>query len=116
MAPFRRLRVRTAIASRPRPFALRLEGERRRRWISSEALPEGLLSLLTRSERLHERVLHLDRRMYLLESPGDEAPNPVLSQFERLRDAYGGRRAAKAPPSARKISLSPRAGGDPGFF
>ena len=54
-----------------------------------EALPEGLLSLLNRSERLHERVLHLDRRMYL-ETPGEEAPNPVLSQFERLRTAFTG--------------------------
>ena len=59
----------------------------------AEALPEALLSLVGRSERLHERVMHLDRRMYT-EAPIDEAPNPVLSQFERLRDAFNGAGAA----------------------
>ena len=51
-------------------------------------LPTGLLALLDRSERLHERILHLDRRMYL-EADGVETPNPVQSQMERLRSAFG---------------------------
>jgi regulator of CtrA degradation len=52
-------------------------------------LPEGLVSLADRAERLYDRVAHLDRRMYL-EAPQQEAPHPVLSQFERLRDAFNG--------------------------
>lgn len=54
----------------------------------TEDLPAGILILLDRSERLYERVRHLDRRMY-----GDdtaiETPNPVQSQFDRLRSAFG---------------------------
>ena len=54
----------------------------------SEELPAGLLSLLQRSERLYERVRHLDRRMYV--EVEDEAPHPVLSQLDRLKTALGG--------------------------
>ena len=54
-----------------------------------EDLPAGLLNLLERSERLYERVRHLDRRMYV-EDPEMEAPNPVASQLDRLRTAFGG--------------------------
>jgi regulator of CtrA degradation len=54
-----------------------------------EDLPSGLLMLLDRSERLYERVRHLDRRMYV-EDAEVETPNPVLSQFDRLRSAFGG--------------------------
>ena len=56
---------------------------------AGEELPPGLLSLLDRSERLHERILHLDRRMYLSALEG-EAENPVQSQLDRLRNAFGG--------------------------
>ena len=52
-------------------------------------LPTGILDLAARSERLYERVLHLDRRMYL-EPMTDEVPHPVLSQMDRLREAFGG--------------------------
>jgi regulator of CtrA degradation len=55
---------------------------------TTEDLPAGLLMLLDHSERLYERVRHLDRRMYL-EAGVDEAPNPVQSQFDRLRNAFG---------------------------
>jgi len=51
-------------------------------------LPGGLADLMDRSERLFERVRHLDKRMYV-ESAEENAPNPVLSQFDRLRDAFG---------------------------
>jgi len=54
----------------------------------ADILPLGLLELMDRSERLFERVRHLDRRMYV-EAADDTAPNPVLSQFDRLRDAFG---------------------------
>ena len=51
-------------------------------------LPNGMTTLLERSERLYERVLHMDRRMYVdRESPD---ANPVQSQLERLRSAFGG--------------------------
>jgi regulator of CtrA degradation len=55
----------------------------------TEVLPDFLSALADRAERLYERVAHLDRRMYL-EGPAEELPNPVLSQFERLRTAFGG--------------------------
>ena len=56
-----------------------------------EALPAPLMSLTARAERLHQRVHNLDRRMYGDSSPSaDTDPNAVLSQFERLRAAFGG--------------------------
>ena len=56
-----------------------------------EALPAPLLSLAAKSERLYARVANLDRRMYGAEaSPGASDPDGVLSQFERLRAAFGG--------------------------
>lgn len=54
-----------------------------------DELPSGLLTLLERSERLYERILHLDQRMYV--NQGEEAaPHPVLSQLDQLRAAFGG--------------------------
>jgi regulator of CtrA degradation len=52
-------------------------------------LPTGLLDLVQRSERLFERVAHLDRRMYV-ETVDEDAAHPVLSQHDRLREAFGG--------------------------
>jgi regulator of CtrA degradation len=52
-----------------------------------EELPSGLLVLLDRSERLYDRVRHLDRRMYV--EVEDAAPHPVLSQLDRLKSAFG---------------------------
>ena len=51
-------------------------------------MPTGLAQLLDRSERLYERVMHLDRRMYV-DAAEEEAPHPVLSQFEKLQAAFG---------------------------
>ena len=53
-----------------------------------EPLPAALAELLGRSERLFERVRHLDARMYVDERI-EEPPHPVLSQIERLKDAFG---------------------------
>jgi regulator of CtrA degradation len=53
-----------------------------------EQLPAGLLGLLDRSERLYERVRHLDRRMYV-EADAVQS-HPVLSQLDRLKSAIGG--------------------------
>jgi regulator of CtrA degradation len=55
---------------------------------SIEDLPPELLLLLDRSERLYERVRHLDRRMYV-EGAANNGPHPVLSQFDRLKNAFG---------------------------
>jgi regulator of CtrA degradation len=54
----------------------------------AEAPP--LAELLSRSERLFDRVRHLDARMYA-DTGGAAAapPHPVLSQMERLKDAFG---------------------------
>jgi regulator of CtrA degradation len=53
-----------------------------------ESLPKMLTELLGRSERLFERVRHLDSRMY--EGAAEDAsPSPVLAQLERLKDAFG---------------------------
>jgi regulator of CtrA degradation len=52
-----------------------------------EDLPPGLLTLLDRSERLYERVRHLDKRRYV--EVETEAPHPVLSQLDRLKTALG---------------------------
>lgn len=53
-----------------------------------DGLPTELVLLLDRSERLYERVRHLDRRMYV-ENEADETPHPVLSQHDRLKSAFG---------------------------
>ncbi|PTS83003.1 MULTISPECIES: protease adaptor protein RcdA [unclassified Caulobacter] len=54
-----------------------------------EELPYGLVNLLQRSERLYERVRHLDKRMYV-EAAVEDAPRPVQAQFDRLAAAFGG--------------------------
>jgi regulator of CtrA degradation len=66
----------------------RLGGERAIAGETAGAMPVGLKTLLVRSERLYERVLHLDRRMYL-DAGESEQPHPVLSQLEKLQAAFG---------------------------
>ena len=51
-------------------------------------LPIALVEYLVRSEKLYDRALHLDRRMYL-DAPEEEAVNPVQSQLDRLAAAFG---------------------------
>jgi len=51
-------------------------------------LPLDLLALADRAERLYDRVRHLDRRMYV-ENAVEEGPHPVLSQLDRLKQAFG---------------------------
>jgi regulator of CtrA degradation len=55
----------------------------------SDVLPPPLAELLMRSERLFDRVRHLDGKMYADASGEDAPPHPVLSQMERLKDAFG---------------------------
>ncbi|KQY98968.1 regulator of CtrA degradation rcdA [Caulobacter sp. Root1455] len=54
-----------------------------------EDLPFGLVNLLQRSERLYERVRHLDKRMYVEAAADEEAPRPVQAHFDRLSAAFG---------------------------
>ncbi len=56
---------------------------------ASAPLPAGLLGLLQRTRRLYERVTHLDDRMYRQTALETDA-NPVMSQIDRLRAAFGG--------------------------
>lgn len=56
---------------------------------AEEELPPGLMLLLERSEKLYERVRHLDRRMYV-EGVQEATPSPVLTQLDRLKTALGG--------------------------
>lgn len=53
-----------------------------------EGLPAPLVELLDRSERLYERVSHLDRRMYI-EAHDMAAPASVHGQLDRLRGVFG---------------------------
>ena len=66
----------------------RLTGEEGRTEADLAELPLDLLELVDRAERLYDRVRHLDRRMYV-ESPVEAGPHPVLSQLDRLKQAFG---------------------------
>lgn len=61
------------------------------RKIASDAahpeLPIALVEYLVRTDKLYDRVLHLDRRMYL-DVPEEDAVNPVQSQLDRLTAAF----------------------------
>jgi regulator of CtrA degradation len=46
-----------------------------------------LVEYLVRAEKLYDRVLYLDRRMYL-DTPGEADANPVLSQLGMLEAAF----------------------------
>ena len=69
-------------------YRLAAEDVSRSQGATDEDLPAGLLGLLDRSERLYERVRHLDRRMYV--EADESVPHPVLSQIDRLKTALGG--------------------------
>lgn len=50
-------------------------------------LPIALVEYLVRTDKLYDRALHLDRRMYL-DEPEEDAVNPVQSQLDRLTAAF----------------------------
>ena len=50
-------------------------------------IPIALVEYLVRAEKLHDRVLYLDRRMYL-DAPAEPDTNPVLSQMGMLEAAF----------------------------
>ena len=55
---------------------------------SLDELPSGLILLIDRAVRLHDRILHLDRRMYVDQSEAI-AINPVQSHMDKLQAAFG---------------------------
>jgi regulator of CtrA degradation len=50
-------------------------------------IPIALVEYIVRAEKLYDRVLYLDRRMYLDDAPDPDA-NPVLSQMGLLEAAF----------------------------
>ena len=50
-------------------------------------IPIALVEYLVRADKLHDRVLYLDKRMYL-DAPEDTEINPVLSQMGLLEAAF----------------------------
>ncbi|RYG06817.1 MAG: DUF1465 family protein [Caulobacteraceae bacterium] len=51
-------------------------------------LPIALVEYAVRAEKLHDRVLYLDRRMYLDAPTEPDAVNPVLTQHGMLEAAF----------------------------
>lgn len=51
-------------------------------------LPPAMHELIGHSHRLHGRIMHLDRRMYVDQSL-EAQPHPVLSQHQKLMAAFG---------------------------
>jgi len=54
---------------------------------SDPELPIALVEYMVRAEKLYDRALHLDRRMFV-DGPEEEAANPVQSQMDRLSAAF----------------------------
>ncbi|RZJ45052.1 MAG: DUF1465 family protein [Brevundimonas sp.] len=52
-------------------------------------LPIALVEFVVRADALHDRVLHLDRRLFL-DVPAEPTVNPVLSQHGMLEAAFRG--------------------------
>ena len=55
--------------------------------VTDPDLPIALIEYLVRADKLFDRALYLDRRMYL-DAPEEEAVNPVQSQMDRLTAAF----------------------------
>ena len=55
--------------------------------VTDPDLPIALVEYLVRADKLYDRALYLDRRMYL-DAPDDEPVNPVQSQMDRLAAAF----------------------------
>jgi regulator of CtrA degradation len=69
-------------------YRLKPEAVERTAGDEAQALPAGLEVLIERAERLYDRALHLDRRMYVERTP-DQTTHPVLTQIRRLQTAFG---------------------------
>ncbi|MDC7677582.1 protease adaptor protein RcdA [Asticcacaulis machinosus] len=56
---------------------------------ATEKMPEGLITLLDRANRLYERISHMDKRMFIDGEAETPAVNQVLSQMQLLQNAFG---------------------------
>lgn len=56
---------------------------------SPQVLPGGLLSLLDRSNRLYDRISHMDKRMFIDAESDKVTVNAVMSQHQMLQSAFG---------------------------
>jgi len=74
-------------SARQASYRLTADAESEAARAAAVSLPARLADLLDRSERLFDRVRHLDARIYA--DGADTAPHPVLAQIERLKDAFG---------------------------
>jgi regulator of CtrA degradation len=54
-----------------------------------QTLPGGLFSLLERSNRLYERISHMDKRMFIDDEGVGSESNAVLTQMQLLQAAFG---------------------------
>ncbi len=57
---------------------------------AAPALPDGLLNLLERSNRLYDRISHMDKRMFVDAEAEEEKVNPVMNHMQMLQNAFGG--------------------------
>ncbi len=57
----------------------------------SEAMPDGLRELVSRSLRLHERIVVLDSMIVKAQVPAPANENPVANQINRLARAFATR-------------------------
>ncbi len=57
----------------------------------SDNLPEGLVELVTRSLRLHERIVVIDQMIVGKAEVAAANENPVAMQMDQLARAFGGR-------------------------
>ena len=69
-------------------YRLKPEAVARTAQDEDQPLPAGLEVLIERAERLYDRALHLDRRMYVERTP-DQTTHPVLTQIRRLHTVFG---------------------------
>jgi regulator of CtrA degradation len=56
---------------------------------NAQTLPGGLSSLLERSNRLYERISHMDKRMFIDDEAMGSESNAVLTQMQLLQAAFG---------------------------
>jgi regulator of CtrA degradation len=57
-----------------------------------EELPATLRSLIERTGRLNERVRHMDRAVYCIDTIAANPANVIARDLDRLADAFGARR------------------------
>ncbi len=56
---------------------------------TAKMLPGGLLNLLDRSNRLYDRISHMDKRMFIDAESDEDKVNPVMNQMQMLQNAVG---------------------------